>query len=202
MMPSRYTSSESLEDAEACAKALGIRLDQIMIEPAVDAFGSMLAPIFEGREPDITEENIQARIRGVLLMAVSNKIGTMLLTTGNKSEMSVGYATLYGDMCGGYSVLKDVYKTMVFALSRWRNQHHPRDGRAPAGQVIPERIITKPPSAELRHDQKDEDSLPPYDQLDAILQALVEDDRSVADLIDRGFEPATIQVVTNILYLA
>ncbi len=202
MMPSRYTSRESLDDAAACAKALGIKLDEVAIQPAVGAFGDMLAPVFQGREPDITEENLQARIRGVLLMAISNKLGSMLLTTGNKSEMSVGYATLYGDMCGGYSVLKDVYKTMVFALSHWRNQHHGEALRAPAGMVIPERIITKPPSAELRPDQKDEDSLPPYDQLDAILQALVEDDRSAADLVDEGFERETVQRVSNLLDLA
>lgn len=202
MMPSRYTSKESLDDAEACAKALGVKLDEVAIEPAVAAFGGMLAPVFEGREPDITEENIQARIRGLLLMAISNKLGSMLLTTGNKSEMSVGYATLYGDMCGGYSVLKDVYKTTVFALSHWRNQHHVDSFAAPAGLVIPERIITKPPSAELRPDQKDEDSLPAYDELDAILQALVEDDRSAGDLIEQGFERATVQRVSNLLDLA
>jgi len=202
MMPSRYTSDESLEDAKACADALGIKLDEVAIEPAVGAFDSMLAPIFEGLSPDITEENIQARIRGLLLMAMSNKLGSMLLTTGNKSEMSVGYATLYGDMCGGYSVLKDVYKTDVFALSHWRNQHHAPCLRAPAGEVIPERIITKPPSAELRPDQKDEDSLPPYDELDAILHALVEDDRSAADLVDKGYERATVQRVSNLLDLA
>ena len=202
MMPSRYTSDESLEDAKACADALGIRLDNVPIEPAIDGFSTMLQPIFEGREPDTTEENIQARIRGILLMAISNKLGSMLLTTGNKSEMSVGYATLYGDMCGGYSVLKDVYKTTVFALCHWRNHHHPKDALAPAGRVIPERIITKPPSAELRPDQKDEDSLPPYDELDAILQALVEADGSVADLVDKGYEADTVQRVSRLLDLA
>ena len=202
MMPSRYTSSESLEDAAACAEALGIRLDEVPITPAVEGFSSMLGPIFEGREPDITEENIQARTRGVLLMAISNKLGSMLLTTGNKSEMSVGYATLYGDMCGGYSVLKDVYKTTVFALCRWRNDHHPRGALGPEGLVIPERIITKPPSAELRPDQKDEDSLPPYDELDAILQALVEADGSAADLVDEGYEPETVKRVSRLLDLA
>ncbi len=202
MMPSRYTSDESLEDAAGCAEALGIRLDNVPIEPAVDGFSTMLQPIFEGRAPDTTEENIQARIRGVLLMAISNKLGSMLLTTGNKSEMSVGYATLYGDMCGGYSVLKDVYKTTVFALSHWRNQHHPADALAPAGRVIPERIITKPPSAELRPDQKDEDSLPPYDQLDAILQALVEADESVADLAEKGYDAETVKRVSRLLDLA
>ena len=202
MMPSRYTSDESLEDAAACAKALGIRLDEVAIEPAVGAFGDMLSPLFQGREPDITEENIQARIRGVLLMAISNKLGSMLLTTGNKSEMSVGYATLYGDMCGGYSVLKDVYKTTVFELSHWRNQHHDRALQAPSGEVIPRRIIEKPPSAELRPDQKDEDSLPAYDQLDAILHALVEQDRSAADLVNQGFERATVQKISNLLDIA
>jgi NAD+ synthase len=202
MMPSRYTSDHSLEDAAACARALGIKLDAVAIEPAVGAFGEMLAPLFAGLEPDITEENIQARIRGVLLMAISNKKGSMLVTTGNKSEMSVGYATLYGDMCGGYSVLKDVYKTTVFALSHWRNQHHGPSLKAPAGEVIPLRIIEKPPSAELRPDQKDEDSLPPYEELDAILQALVEDDRSAADLVVQGFERAVVQRVSNLLDLA
>ena len=202
MMPSRYTSDESLEDAAGCAEALGMRLDQVAIEPAVQGFATMLGPIFEGREPDTTEENIQARIRGVLLMAISNKLGSMLLTTGNKSEMSVGYATLYGDMCGGYSVLKDVYKTTVFALCRWRNEHHPQGALAPEGLVIPERIITKPPSAELRPDQKDEDSLPPYDELDAILQALVEADGSVADLVDKGYDAKNVQRVSRLLDLA
>ncbi len=202
MMPSRYTSKESLEDAAGCAKALGIHLDEVTIEPAVEAFGGMLSPIFADRKPDITEENIQARIRGVLLMAISNKLGSMLLTTGNKSEMSVGYATLYGDMCGGYSVLKDVYKTMVFALSEWRNQNHDNWMKAPPGEVTPMRIITKPPSAELRPDQKDEDSLPAYEELDAILQALVEDDRSAAGLVRDGYERATVQRVSNLLDLA
>ena len=146
----------------------------------------MLEPVFAGRPPDITEENLQARIRGVILMALSNKLGSMVLTTGNKSEMSVGYATLYGDMCGGYSVLKDVYKTTVFALARWRNQQLPARARGPAGTVIPERIIAKPPSAELRANQTDQDSLPPYDELDAILQGLVEQDLSARELVAQG----------------
>ena len=180
MMPSRYTSRDSLEDAAACAARLGIRLDEVPIEPAVDAFHHMLAPVFANRAPDTTEENIQSRIRGVTLMAISNKLGSMVLTTGNKSEMSVGYATLYGDMCGGYSVLKDVYKTTVFALSRWRNEVHPRGMAGPPGEVIPDRIIAKPPTAELRDNQKDEDSLPPYDVLDRILDGLVEQDLSTA----------------------
>jgi NAD+ synthase len=202
MMPSRYTSRESLEDAEAVAAALGIRLDSVPIEPAVQAFGEMLGPIFEGRAPDITEENIQARIRGVVLMAISNKLGPMVLTTGNKSEMSVGYATLYGDMCGGYSVLKDVYKTTVFELARWRNRHRPRGALGPDRAVIPERIITKPPSAELRHDQTDQDSLPPYDVLDAILQGLVEKDLSARELVAQGQDPAVVRMVSNLLDLA
>ena len=202
MMPSRYTSSDSLDDAATAAGALGIALDSVPIEPAIEAFGAMLEPIFRGRAPDITEENIQARIRGVLLMAISNKLGSMVLTTGNKSEMSVGYATLYGDMCGGYSVLKDVYKTTVFDLARWRNAHRPTGALGPAGTVIPERIITKPPSAELRADQTDQDSLPPYDELDAILQGLVEHDLSATELIDRGHDRAIVQKVSNLLDLA
>ncbi|HEX2478352.1 MAG TPA: NAD+ synthase, partial [Geminicoccaceae bacterium] len=202
MMPSRYTSASSLEDAEAVAAALGIRLDSIPIEPAVDAFAVMLEPVFAGRSPDITEENLQARVRGVILMALSNKLGSMVLTTGNKSEMSVGYATLYGDMCGGYSVLKDVYKTTVFALARWRNQHLPAHARGPAGGVIPERVIAKPPSAELRANQTDQDSLPPYHELDAILQGLVEQDLSARELVAAGHDPAVVRRVSNLLDLA
>ncbi len=202
MMPSRYTSQASLDDAEAVAAALGIRLDRVAIEPAVAAFADMLGPLFAGLAPDITEENIQARIRGVTLMAISNKLGAMVLTTGNKSEMSVGYATLYGDMCGGYSVLKDVYKTTVFALSRWRNQHLPADARGPAGTVIPERVIAKPPSAELRPDQKDQDSLPPYDELDRILQGLVEQDLSARELVAQGLDPTVVRKVSSLLDLA
>jgi NAD+ synthase len=202
MMPSGYTSGASLEDAEACARALGIRLDSLSIAPAVRAFDAMLAPLFQGRPADITEENLQSRIRGVLLMAISNKLGAMVLTTGNKSEMSVGYATLYGDMCGGYSVLKDVYKTTVFQLARWRNANQPRGGRGPAGEVIPERIITKPPTAELKADQKDEDSLPPYDTLDAILTGLIEHDLAARDLVAQGHDPDVVQRVSNLLDLA
>jgi NAD+ synthase len=202
MMPSRYTSAESLEDAGAVAAALGIRLDSVPIEPALAGFGAMLEPLFAGRAPDITEENLQARVRGVLLMAISNKLGPMVLTTGNKSEMSVGYATLYGDMCGGYSVLKDVYKTTVFALAGWRNQHLPKGAKGPAGRVIPERIITKPPSAELRANQTDQDSLPPYDLLDQILQGLVEQDLAARDLIARGYDPAVVRKVSDLLDLA
>ncbi len=200
MMPSKYTSRESLDDAAACAKMLGVRLDSIPINPGVEAFEVMLADIFRGRNVDTTEENIQSRLRGITLMAISNKFGSMVLTTGNKSEMSVGYATLYGDMCGGYSVLKDVYKTTCFALSEWRNAHHSPLFRGPAGPVMPQRVITKPPSAELRDNQKDEDSLPPYEILDAILHGLVEEEKSVGELIDAGFDVATVSRVQNLLY--
>lgn len=182
MMPSAFTSQESLEDAADCARLLGIRHDVISIAPAVDALGSMLEGPFAGRERDLAEENVQARLRMVTLMALSNKFGHMLLTTGNKSEMSVGYATLYGDMAGGYSVLKDAYKTTVFKLSRWRNGLRPDGLRGPAGAVMPERVISKPPSAELRPDQKDEDSLPPYDRLDPILHGLIDRELSVHEV--------------------
>jgi NAD+ synthase len=197
MLPSRYTSRESLEDAEACAKASGVRLDDIAISPAVGAFDEMLKVPFEGRAPDITEENIQARIRGVTLMALSNKLGLMLMTTGNKSEMAVGYATLYGDMCGGYNVLKDIYKVDVYAVSRWRNANAPYGGpRSP----IPERILTKAPSAELRPDQTDQDSLPPYEDLDAILHGLVEEEATLDEIVARGFDGATVERVQRLLY--
>mgnify|MGYP000881524997 CR=1 FL=1 len=195
MMPSPFTSAESLEDASAAAALLGVRLDTIAIDPAMTAFDSMLADVFAGLPADITEENIQARSRGLVLMAISNKLGHMLLTTGNKSEMSVGYATLYGDMCGGFSVLKDIYKTTVFALSHWRNQHLPAGALGPAGRVIPERIITKAPTAELKADQTDQDTLPPYDVLDAILIGLIENEASVDDLIALGHDPETVRRV-------
>ena len=187
MMPSPYTSDESLEDAALCAKRLGVRLDSISIGPAMDAFDAILADSFGDLPPDTTEENIQARSRGMALMALSNKTGDMVVSTGNKSEMSVGYATLYGDMCGGYSVLKDVYKMAVFSLSRWRNVNVPDGGLGPAGEVIPERIITKPPSAELKPDQTDQDSLPPYEDLDHILNSLNERDLSIDDVVADGY---------------
>ncbi len=199
MMPSPYTSTESLEDAAECAAALGIRCDTVSIAPAMAAFDEMLAPSFVGRPPDITEENIQSRSRGLILMAMSNKFGDMLLTTGNKSEMSVGYATLYGDMCGGFSVLKDVYKTTVFALSRWRNENFPPDALGPVGAVMPERVITKPPSAELKPDQTDQDTLPPYEVLDAILEGLVEGERDVDGLVADGHDRATVLRVWKML---
>ncbi len=202
MMPSRFTSQESLDDAADCARLLGCRLDTIPIGPAVDAFDAMLAPSFEGRSSDLAEENIQSRIRGVTLMALSNKFGPMLLTTGNKSEMSVGYATLYGDMAGGYSVLKDAYKTTVFALSRWRNAHRPALALGPDGPVMPERVIAKPPTAELRENQKDEDSLPPYDVLDPILYGLVEQEKSVDQLVAAGHDRETVVRIERLLYVA
>jgi NAD+ synthase len=199
MMPSPYTSIESLEDAAECAQLLGIRYENIGIGPAMEAFATMLAPAFGNRPPDITEENLQSRIRGVTLMALSNKFGDMLLTTGNKSEMSTGYATIYGDMCGGYSVLKDVYKTTVFALSWWRNENQSAIGLGPKGMVMPERVITKPPSAELKPDQKDQDSLPPYEVLDAILEGLVEGEKSVDALVADGFDRALVLRVWRLL---
>jgi len=199
MMPSPYTSQESLEDAEGCARLLGCKLESVSIEPAMEAFDQMLRPLFEDTESGVTEENIQSRSRGLLLMALSNKFGSMLLTTGNKSEMSVGYATLYGDMCGGYSVLKDVYKMQVFALCRWRNVHQPDDGLGPVGAVMPDRVISKPPSAELKPDQKDEDSLPPYEILDAVLEGLVEEERSVDDLVASGYDRAVVRRVWRLL---
>ena len=202
MMPSPYTSQESLDDAAEVARLLDVRLDDINIEPAIEAYQKMLQPIFEDRPPDTTEENIQARSRGLTLMAISNKLGHMVLTTGNKSEMSVGYATLYGDMCGGFSVLKDVYKMDVFALCNWRNQNYPAGMLGPDGRVMPERVITKPPSAELRPDQKDQDSLPEYEVLDDILQCLIEKEMSIAEIQAHGHDPETIQRVWRMLDLA
>lgn len=202
MLPSRFTSQESLDDAAECARMIGCRLDTIPISPAVEAFDTMLSDSFADRTVDITEENIQSRIRGVTLMALSNKFGHMLLTTGNKSEMSVGYATIYGDMAGGYNPLKDAYKTTVFAISRWRNGNRPRIGLGPDGPVMPETIITKPPSAELRPDQKDSDSLPPYDVLDPILHGLVEGELSVSALVERGFDRDTVIRIERLLYVA
>ena len=199
MMPSPYTSQDSLDDAAATADLLGVRYDIISIEPAMAAFETMLRPSFNGLPADITEENIQSRSRGITLMALSNKLGAMLLSTGNKSEMSVGYATLYGDMAGGFSVLKDVYKTRVFALTRWRNQSVPPGGRGPGGRVIPERVLTKPPSAELKPDQTDQDSLPPYDVLDDILNCLIEQDLGIPDIVARGHDQALVNRVWRLL---
>lgn len=199
MMPSRYTSQESLDDAQECADLLGVQLDEIAINPAVEAFDEMLQPLFSGYEPDTTEENIQARIRGILLMAVSNKFGHMVLSTGNKSEMSVGYSTLYGDMCGGYNALKDVYKTTVYDLARWRNQEKPEGAKGPARRVIPQRIITKAPTAELKPDQTDQDSLPAYSDLDDILGCLIEEEMSVQDIAARGHDREIVNRVWRML---
>ena len=202
MLPSPFTSQDSLDDAAECARLLGCRLDTVRVEPAMTAFDAMLAPLFEGRPRDTTEENIQSRIRGLTLMGLSNKFGPMLLTTGNKSEMSVGYATIYGDMAGGYSVLKDLYKTTVFRVCEWRNAHKPRLGLGPAGPVMPTNVITKPPTAELRENQTDQDSLPPYDLLDRILYGLVEQERSASDLIAEGLDAATVARIERLLYIA
>jgi NAD+ synthase len=202
MMPSPYTSHDSLEDAEGVARRLGIRLDSISIEPAMKAFATMLGEMFKGTNADITEENIQSRARGITLMALSNKFGHMVVSTGNKSEMSVGYATLYGDMCGGYAVLKDVYKTTVFELSRWRNQARVANLRGPAGEVMPERVITKPPTAELKPDQTDEASLGPYAKLDDILYCLVEKEMPLAEIVARGHDEAYVKRVWRMLDVA
>jgi NAD+ synthase len=202
MMPSPYTSRESLEDAKACAEAIGVKYEIVGIEPAMEAFRKMLLPMFGNAEEDVTEENIQSRARGVTLMAMSNKLGGMVVTTGNKSEMAVGYATLYGDMCGGYNVLKDVYKTTVFELCQWRNGHLPLGAMGVKGKPIPERIITKPPSAELKPDQKDSDSLPPYPVLDAILKGLIERDLSAEELAAEGHDIATVNRVWRLLEAA
>ncbi len=202
MMPSPYTSQESLDDAAEAARLMGIAIDTVSIEPAMQAFDGMLQPLFNGRTADTTEENIQARSRGLTLMAISNKLGYMVLSTGNKSEVSVGYATLYGDMVGGFNVMKDLYKTMVFDLARWRNQVLPPGALGQAGRVIPERIITKPPSAELKPDQKDEDSLPPYAVLDDILKGLIEGEESVDALVARGHDRALVNRVWHMLELA
>ena len=201
-LPSRFTTAASQDDAAESARLLGIALDTIAIEGPVAAFEETLGAIFAGRPRDVTEENVQARARGVILMAISNKFGSLLVTTGNKSEMSVGYATLYGDMCGGYSVLKDVYKTEVYALSRWRNECRPDGALGPAGRVIPESSITKAPTAELRPNQTDQDTLPPYEELDAILSGLVEEEQSVPDIVARGFARQTVTRVQRMLYSA
>ena len=206
MLPSEYTAPESLQDAKTLARTLGCRYDFLPIAQGRAAITQTLAPLFEGLAPDVTPdvtaENIQSRLRGLLLMALSNKFGEMLLTTGNKSEVAVGYATIYGDMAGGYNPIKDLYKTRVFETCRWRNAHHRPWMKGPAGAVIPTSIIEKPPSAELRPDQKDEDSLPPYEVLDAILEGLVDDEKSVAELVAQGFARATVKRVENLLYLS
>ena len=202
MMPSEYTSQESLDDAAEVAQNLGCRLDTVPISGPRAAMTDALAPLFAGTEPGLTEENIQSRLRGVILMAISNKFGAMLLTTGNKSEVAVGYATIYGDMAGGYNPIKDMYKTRVFQTCRWRNATHRPWMKAPAGEVIPPRVIDKPPTAELRADQKDSDSLPPYEVLDAILEMLIDKEASVADITAMGYDWATVKKVENLLYIS
>jgi NAD+ synthase len=201
-LPSRFTSEESQTDAAQSAARLGIRLETISIAEAVEAIERALAPLFAGRERDLTEENIQARVRGVLLMAISNKLQSMLLTTGNKSEMSVGYATLYGDMCGGYSVLKDQYKMQVYRLAAWRNRCVPEGALGPAGEVIPPRVMTKAPTAELRPNQTDQDTLPEYADLDAMLHGLVEDERGVDDIARDGYPRDAVSRAQNMLFTA
>ncbi|MFM9850686.1 MAG: NAD+ synthase [Hyphomicrobiaceae bacterium] len=202
MLPYRYTSNESLSDAAQCAEALGVRYDTVPIAPAVDGLYGMLMPIFKGRKPDLAEENVQSRVRGTTLMAISNKLGGMLVTTGNKSEMSVGYATIYGDMNGGFNPIKDLYKMEVYRLSRWRNSHLSKGALGPRGVVIPENILSKPPTAELRENQKDQDSLPPYEELDDILACLVENEMPLPEIIARGHAPETVKKIERLLYLA
>ena len=202
MLPSEYTSRGSLEDAAELARRLGCRLDEISIEGPRAAMQAALAPQFQGLAADVTEENLQSRLRGTILMALSNKSGALLLTTGNKSEVAVGYATIYGDMNGGYNPIKDLYKTRVFETCRWRNAHHRAWMRGPAGAVIPPQIIDKPPSAELRNDQRDEDSLPPYPQLDAILEGLVDLDASIADLVAQGHPRELVERVEHLIYIS
>ncbi|AHM04335.1 NAD synthetase / Glutamine amidotransferase chain of NAD synthetase [Roseibacterium elongatum DSM 19469] len=201
MLPSKYTSAMSLEDAGETARRLGCKLDTVSIAGAHDAVGDALSDLFAGMAPDVTEENIQSRLRGVMLMAISNKFGEMLLTTGNKSEVAVGYSTIYGDMAGGYNPIKDLYKTRVFETCRWRNANH-RDWMAgPEGEVIPPRVIDKPPTAELREDQKDEDSLPPYSDLDVMLEMLIDKEASVSDVVAMGYDRATVKKIESLIYI-
>jgi NAD+ synthase len=202
MMPYRFTSQDSIRDAASIAKALGVQYDVVPIEAAVLGLEKALAPLFEGRPRDVTEENLQARARGTILMAVSNKFGLMVVTTGNKSEMSVGYATLYGDMNGGFNPVKDLYKTEVYRLSRLRNGWKPEGALGPAGAIIPHNVIVKAPTAELRENQTDQDSLPPYDMLDAILERLVERETPVAAIIAEGYQRDTVLKVERMLNVA
>ena len=202
MLPYRYTSDDSLRDAKDCADRLGIRYDVVAIGDPVDGALRELQPIFGDRPLDLAEENIQSRIRGTILMAVSNKLGSMLLTTGNKSEMGVGYATIYGDMNGGYNPLKDMFKMSVYALADWRNKHMPGDCLGPSGVVIPQSIIDKAPSAELRPDQKDQDSLPPYPVLDDILTCMVEEEMALGDIVKRGHDAALVKRIERLVNIA
>jgi NAD+ synthase len=202
MMPSPYTSRESLEDAADLARRLGIRLDEISIGPAMTAMDGMLEKQFDGADPGIAEENIQSRLRGMILMGISNKRGPMVLATGNKSEYAAGYSTLYGDMCGGFAPIKDVWKVQVFDLCRWRNANMPRGGAGPEGEIIPIRIIEKPPSAELRPDQKDTDSLPPYERLDDIMRALCEEMVDIETIVARGHDRDEVARASQLLFRA
>ena len=202
MLPSEFTSKASLDDAEELAKNLGCRYDYVPISQGTGVVNNMLAPLFKGYPTDLTEENIQSRLRGLLLMAISNKFGEMLLTTGNKSEVAVGYATIYGDMAGGYNPIKDLYKTGVFSICEWRNQQHRSWMKGPGGVIIPPNIITKPPSAELRPDQQDSDSLPDYPVLDGILEILVEQDGSIKDCESAGYSRYDSELVERLLYLS
>ena len=202
MLPSEYTSQGSLDDAAAVARNLGCKLDEIPITGPRSAVTEALATLFEGTAPDITEENIQSRLRGLLLMALSNKFGAMLLTTGNKSEVAVGYATIYGDMSGGYNPVKDLYKTRLFDACRWRNANHRDWFRGPPGEVIPPRVIDKPPTAELREDQRDEDSLPPYAVLDDILEKLIDLEWSVGEVVGSGHPRDVVKQVERLIYLS
>ncbi|MCA0424088.1 MAG: NAD+ synthase [Proteobacteria bacterium] len=202
MLPYRYTSSDSFRDAEQCARALGVRYDNLPIAEAVEGLETVLQPLFSGKPRDITEENLQSRARGTLLMAISNKFGPMVVTTGNKSEMSVGYATIYGDMNGGFNPIKDLYKMEVYRLSALRNRWKPADAHGPDGEVIPVNILTKAPTAELRENQKDQDSLPPYEDLDAILEMLVEKEMRTAEVIAAGYDPEVVRKIERLLYIA
>ena len=202
MLPSEYTSQTSLDDAKTVAKNLCCRYDFVPISESRAAVTNTLAPLFEGMKPGLTEENIQSRLRGLLLMAMSNKFGEMVLTTGNKSEVAVGYATIYGDMAGGYNPIKDLYKTRVFETCRWRNANHRDWMQGPAGEVIPPGVIDKPPTAELRDDQKDEDSLPPYEVLDVILTELIDNEASVADVVAMGYDRDTVKKVEHLIYIS
>ena len=202
MLPYRYTSQQSLDDAARVAEALGVKYDVVPIESAVLGLEKALAPIFAGQPRDVTEENLQARARGTMLMAMSNKFGLMVVTTGNKSEMSVGYATLYGDMNGGFNPIKDLYKTEVYRLARLRNAWKPDGALGPSTQVIPDNILTRAPSAELRENQTDQDTLPPYDVLDQILERLVEREEPIAKIVADGFDRETVMKVERMLNLA
>jgi NAD+ synthase len=202
MLPYSFTSNESLNDAAATAEALGVRYDIMPVHEAVDGFAKSLAPIFVGAPADTTEENLQSRARGTLLMALSNKFGPIVITTGNKSEVSVGYATLYGDMNGGFNPIKDLYKTQVYALARYRNAARPKDCLGPSGTVVPENVLTKAPTAELKANQRDQDTLPPYEVLDDILNCLVELEMPLPEIVARGHAPELVKKLERMLYLA